>query len=528
LAQDLRVGSFGRKLTPRHSILMFAVLSGLTMAAALHRPASGGLSRHEELLFAVSQKVHNKLSAGSSMAATFTHKTAYWGEIQMGTPPKPYTVIFDTGSGNLILPASNCDSPACKRHTQYDPSASSTSKKIEDAGGNPSAGVEMSDGHATITFGTGEVEGEFYEDQFCVGDSCSTARFIGATRETDQPFMSTEFDGILGLGFSDLSLGPGFNIVEDIKNAGSLPSNQFSLYLSDDGDSEITFGGYKPEYVMSDVVWASVDFQSYWQVGIEDVTFNNAPTGLCGPSGCQVAVDTGTSLLAGPTDVMEALEEKLGVKEDCSNFGELPMLGFSVNGQVLNLRPEDYVDRNEDGCSTALMTLDVPPPKGPLFIFGDPFLRRFVTIYDMDGPRVGFAVAKHADVSPGDVQSLIASQAAPASSGPAPASSTETTTDASTETSSSTDSMFSSSEDSSTNDSSMSVSDPASEIANLLGDKTSSDNDAVADMNNMFEEPKPTTEGFLQRTKPVKSNKKPALISIKLHKHTIGQVKKSL
>ena len=86
--------------------------------------------------------------------------------------------------------------------------------------GNPSAGVEMGDGKATITFGTGEarsdvlaasslifvtlilpftaalteflicrpgklcsalcreVEGNFYEDQFCLGDACTTARFV--------------------------------------------------------------------------------------------------------------------------------------------------------------------------------------------------------------------------------------------------------------------------------------------------------------------------------------------------------------
>ena len=40
--------------------------------------------------------------------------------------------------------------------------------------------------------------------------------------------MSTEFDGILGLGFSDLSMGPSFNIVEDLKTSGALPKNQFA------------------------------------------------------------------------------------------------------------------------------------------------------------------------------------------------------------------------------------------------------------------------------------------------------------
>jgi len=53
------------------------------------------------------------------------------------------------------------------------------------------------------------------------------------------------------------------------------------------------------------------------------------------------------------------------------------------------------MDKSAGDCSFSLMALYVPPPKGPLFIFGDPFLRRFVTIYDRQGPKVGFAVAKH-------------------------------------------------------------------------------------------------------------------------------------
>jgi len=53
------------------------------------------------------------------------------------------------------------------------------------------------------------------------------------------------------------------------------------------------------------------------------------------------------------------------------------------------------------------MALDVPPPKGPVFIFGDPFLRRFVTIYDRSKPAVGFAVAKHSGADQASAQEYI-------------------------------------------------------------------------------------------------------------------------
>merc|ERR1719473_2119974 len=121
-------------------------------AAGLLRPHHG-LSKHvkhEEILFALSHRVHHGTTAASAMGATFTHKTAYWGEIAIGTPRQTFTVIFDTGSGNLILPAADCGSEACKRHKMYDPKGSSSSKQIQDSGGNPSAGVEMDGGHAMI------------------------------------------------------------------------------------------------------------------------------------------------------------------------------------------------------------------------------------------------------------------------------------------------------------------------------------------------------------------------------------------
>merc|ERR1719263_1021648 len=124
---------------------------------------------------------------------------------------------------------------------------------------------------------------------------------------------------------------------------------------------------------------------------------------------CQVAVDTGTSQLAGPTDVINDLSHRLNVKSDCSNYKELPTLGFVIQDSILNPEPQDYVDKGSDGCEVSLMPLDVPPPNGPLFIFGDPFLRKYYTAYDRESNKVGFAAARHMDTPEDEASMLLVS-----------------------------------------------------------------------------------------------------------------------
>ena len=49
----------------------------------------------------------------------------YYGEVALGTPEQVFNVIFDTGSSDLWVASSKCDS-SCGRHAKYDSSKSTT------------------------------------------------------------------------------------------------------------------------------------------------------------------------------------------------------------------------------------------------------------------------------------------------------------------------------------------------------------------------------------------------------------------
>jgi len=325
------------------------------------------------------------------------HKTAYYGRVEIGSPRQPLTVVFDTGSGNLMVPSMYCRSHACTMHKRFDRKQSATAEDIE-ADGSPSRKGALRD-QITVTFGTGEISGVFIQDDVCIGNLCTNIHFVGATEETEDPFSSFKFDGVLGLALPEMSQGPTFSLMDHLVQSKALRKPIFSVFLSDSDmeSSEITFGEVKEEHMVTPMFWEPVSRESgYWQVQISDITINNKKQSLC--NDCQVAVDTGTSQLAGPTDVITDLSKRLDVKNDCSNYKDLPDLGFVMGDNILNLQPQDYVDKGPDGCEVSLMSLDVPPPNGPLFIFGDPFLRKYYTAYDSANKRVGFSTARHVGV----------------------------------------------------------------------------------------------------------------------------------
>lgn len=356
------------------------------------------------------------LATGSSLV----HAIDYLGEVWVGTPPRRFTAIFDTGSGSLMVPSSRCLSDACVRHKRYNASESRTSLQVawlDNATAAPKDSTTRDTLH--VTFGSGDADGQLVQDQVCLGDICGQANFVEAVWEADKPFLQSRWDAVLGLA-PGISPAPEYNIWQVLSegpaNRGLNQRTIFSMWLGrgiEDG-AEIIFGDYVPEKQASSPVWVNVSKVGYWQFSLADLVVNGSRLNLgCSCDGCcQAVVDSGASVMMGPPFVVNLLRKAIKYSTDDCGGSHFPSVGFVVKAadgteHVLEMQEEDYLDRDADNgtetgewCFLHLMPMK-DTGRGPIFLLGMPFLRKFYTAFDLRGPRLGFAVAKqprpHAD-----------------------------------------------------------------------------------------------------------------------------------
>ncbi|KAH1200653.1 Aspartic proteinase [Glycine max] len=389
----------------------------------------------------------------------------YYGEIAIGTSPQKFAVIFDTGSSNF-----------------YD---------------SVRVGEIVVKNQAILNCGSSI----WYPLQ----------EFIEATREPGVTFLAAKFDGILGLGFQEISVGnaaPVYNMVDQ----GLLKEPVFSFWFNrnpeEEEGGEIVFGGVDPAHYKGKHTYVPVTRKGYWQFDMGDVLIGGKPTGYCA-NGCSAIADSGTSLLAGPTTVITMINHAIGASGvmsqecktivaeygqtildlllaetqpkkicsriglcafdgthgvdvgiksvvdenerkslgghhgaacpacemavvwmqnqlsrnqtqdqilsyinqlcdkmpspmgesavDCGNISSLPVVSFTIGGRTFDLSPEEYVLKVGEGpvaqCISGFTAIDIPPPRGPLWILGDVFMGRYHTVFDFGKLRVGFADA---------------------------------------------------------------------------------------------------------------------------------------
>jgi hypothetical protein len=329
---------------------------------------------------------------------TVSYKTSYSGLIHMGTPLQEYRVVFDTGSGNLILPDANCQTDACKTSDKkfYNLTSSSTGHPITARGRVVEDGEERP--NVKIGFGLGGIRGEFVRDIVCIspniggnrqtisqqfgphtenasgfdvnakhsnadvfeanGDydlerGCVRMNVLSAIEMSTNPFYYFKFDGILGLGLKKLTVTKEFSYFDVLARSAHIKQSKFGVFLTegDNGEvSEIAMGGFDKTRVLESLAYSPVvlEYIGYWQVKIKAVRIDGKELEVCKDGTCRGVVDTGTSHLGVPADWKEEITKGLSIDAgdllDC-RLAVAPILQFDLESTTLSLRAQDYMRR---------------------------------------------------------------------------------------------------------------------------------------------------------------------------------------
>jgi len=381
------------------SKLLVATLLGATGASIVRVPVKKTLSLHDiakGMLAETGQHAALGQAGGDNVPIHDFQNAQFYGPIKIGG--QDFQVVFDTGSSNLWVPSKSCGFFTCYRHPRFDESKSPTFEK---------------DGRQyKVQYGSGPVEGVFGKDTVTVGNiDVKGQLFAEVTKVSFGPlniaYAAGHFDGLLGLGFKSISqynIPTPFESMIDQKLI-DMPVFAFYLPAANGQDGELVFGGIDQSHYTGDLVDVPLTSETYWQVSLDSMTLGSTPVTS---SAAKAIVDSGTSLLAGPPDQVSAMAKQVGAKSvlgkeysiDCSKVSTLPDLKVVLGGKTFTLTANDYVLSVSGQCLFGFLGIDVPPPRGPLWIMGDVFMRKYYCVFDYGNKKMRIApVAKAASNS---------------------------------------------------------------------------------------------------------------------------------
>lgn len=327
--------------------------------------------------------------------------TQYFGQISLGTPGQCFQVIFDTGSSIAWVPGKECQSSGCRSHKKFDCQQSSTCQQTEN-------GMQL-------TYGSGEMAGRLDYDKFCFGCQDETLciekqSFLESVQEPGPTFATAKFDGLVGMGYDALAAKGMTTPFSTLMKSDKCEEKVFAFWMKkeaqdeDEQGGEMTLCGTDPEHYTGDLLYVPVTRKAYWQFTVESVVVNSQTLA----SNFEAIADTGTSLITGPSEIVDQLNKAIGAYKnpmngawmvDCDNLDKMSTVIFKIGDKPFFLTPQMYVEkvkpipgRDVTVCLSGFEGVDMPD--GPMWILGDVFISQYYTVFDQGKDRVGFAKSK--------------------------------------------------------------------------------------------------------------------------------------
>lgn len=303
----------------------------------------------------------------------------YIAPVSIGTPPRTFQVLMDSGSADFWVGAENCvseDGGDCGKHTFLGTQSSST---FQDSGAPFS-----------VQYGSGEVSGTIITDDVDLGGLPLKGHTFGVATTESVDFSSdtTTFDGLIGLAQSSLSEQGVLTPPEALAKQGlindAIVSYKISRLSDNLNDGQVTFGGldetkFDPNTL---VTGDNINQDGFWELPIDSITVDGQDTGL---NKRTAILDTGTTLIIAPQADVDTFHAAIpGAKSDGQGNFIIPCtttanVAFGFNGGTFEINPQDLlfvpVDVNDPtgDCLSGVIAGDIGG--ATQWLAGDVFLK---------------------------------------------------------------------------------------------------------------------------------------------------------
>ena len=257
--------------------------------------------------------------AYTCLSATNFLNAQYTVSIGVGTPPQNLSCVMDTGSFELLVASDECT--GCGDHKKYRHPASSTFE--------PKVPEEL----ITTVFGQGKVISEAVYENAKVGDITVAHQSVLMMKTNElRDYGDAAYDGVVGLGVSNAAR----NGDADLSLMSQMGVDKVSICFGQHNGEpgRVEFGvnqddglEFKELPVIGDQHWA-VELST---VGIRGNDGATLTINGCEQEGCNAIVDSGTSLIAVPTNILNSMLDVIGdIDPDCNGVCTLRTVSIAL------------------------------------------------------------------------------------------------------------------------------------------------------------------------------------------------------
>ncbi|KAF8936829.1 hypothetical protein BGZ58_003634 [Dissophora ornata] len=320
----------------------------------------------------------------------------------VGSPAQEFSVVFDTGSSDLWVSSTSCQSATCMTLRRFNPSRSSTFQQD---------GRSWSINYADNSWVSGVLG---IDDVTVAGIPISDQTFGMATVNSGST-AAAGVDGIMGLGFdSNSEMGNVKTPVTNMVVQNQIDQAIVSVWLNKAVDQdaslsdggEFIFGGVDPSLYTGSITYVPVTSSKEWQISVDQLFIGRKELSLSS-SASSAIVDTGSSYILFPDYLATAFhraipnsqyDSKLGWLIPCSlaNSRTVGDLAFVLAGQKFSVPISDIVILKSEYngyCLSAIDSWQELAGHGSQsgILLGDLFIKNQYVVFDYSKPQIGFA-----------------------------------------------------------------------------------------------------------------------------------------